>query len=420
MPKQAVFFTENLKTQRYFYWYLSAALAGLMIGIWLTYRVVNNADIELRKELLEEITTIETTLDWHAIDKSPPAKVNLLETDIIAFRHTLRRACKADDECKSIYVMYQTASQDQQAPDYINKNIIFLIDSLEETDPAYGVPRTIYDEASKGLRSVFLTNKGYVSGPQTDKYGDWVTASVAHITPKSGKTNLVIAVDIDAKDWLKEMRNVAATPLIATIAYLIIIFGLLLLHAHSEREKQHLINAEKIVRHASQHDSLTDLPNRLLLNDRLKQACIAAVRNTHSLAVLFIDLDGFKSVNDQYGHEAGDALLEEVAKRLKATVREEDTVARVGGDEFVILLPKVQTEYSSTLEKQINLVTDKVIKSMNTPFHIGYLVHEISASIGVVIYPSHTQDVQMLVSFADQAMYVSKQKGKNQVQFYEL
>ena len=224
---------------------------------------------------------------------------------------------------------------------------------------------------------------------------------------------LMLAVDVDANDWNAHLRRSAAVPITATVAYLLVIFSILLLHIHTESERTRLQDSERIMRHASQHDSLTGLPNRLLLNDRLKRACLSANGNNHQLAVLFIDLDGFKRVNDQYGHEAGDVLLIKVAKRLNDTVHEEDTVARVGGDEFVVVLPKISSA------EQAKMVAEKIVQVMSLPFKISYMTHNISASVGVLIYPTDSDDPQMLIALADRAMYVAKQKGKNQVQFLD-
>ena len=155
------------------------------------------------------------------------------------------------------------------------------------------------------------------------------------------------------------------------------------------------------------HDALTGLPNRRLLMDRLSLAIAHAHRNKHAMAVMYLDLDGFKNINDTLGHDVGDALLRMVADRLVAAVRQEDTVARLGGDEFVIALPDLSVGEDGT-----NLMA-KVIQAVSQPYIIqGHRVH-MTASAGVGIYPTHGEDVETLMKSADLALYEAKRSGKN-------
>jgi len=155
------------------------------------------------------------------------------------------------------------------------------------------------------------------------------------------------------------------------------------------------------------HDALTGLPNRRLLMDRLSLAIAHARRNTSQMAVMFLDLDGFKQINDTLGHDAGDALLSMVADRLVAAVREEDTVARMGGDEFVIGL----WELSHT--DDVATLVSKVILAVSQPYRIQGHDVRITASVGVGIYPLHGEAVETLMKSADLALYEAKRAGKN-------
>ena len=155
------------------------------------------------------------------------------------------------------------------------------------------------------------------------------------------------------------------------------------------------------------HDALTGLPNRRLLMDRLSLAIAHARRNTSSMAVLFLDLDGFKQINDTLGHDAGDALLSMVADRLVAAVREEDTVARMGGDEFVIGL------WELSHADDVATLVSKVILAVSQPYRIQGHDVRITASVGVGIYPLHGEAVETLMKSADLALYEAKRAGKN-------
>lgn len=159
--------------------------------------------------------------------------------------------------------------------------------------------------------------------------------------------------------------------------------------------------------HIAHYDVLTKLPNRTLLADRLKQAIIQSNRHDSSVAVMFIDLDGFKEVNDAHGHSAGDELLVTLSNRMKETLRDGDTLSRFGGDEFVVVL--VDLEQESDCEP----ILDRLLQAASEAVTVGDTVLKVSASIGVTLYPQDSADDGQLIRHADQAMYIAKQRGKN-------
>jgi diguanylate cyclase (GGDEF)-like protein/PAS domain S-box-containing protein len=164
--------------------------------------------------------------------------------------------------------------------------------------------------------------------------------------------------------------------------------------------------------HLAQHDILTDLPNRMLLKDRITQAISRARRNQKQLAVLFLDLDGFKRINDSLGHTVGDKLLQSVAARLLTCVRKSDTVSRQGGDEFVILLPEVAHAADAAVSAA------KIIAELKHPHHIDEHSLRVTMSIGVSTYPDNGEDAETLIKNADTAMYHAKQCGRDNYQFF--
>jgi diguanylate cyclase (GGDEF)-like protein/PAS domain S-box-containing protein len=165
--------------------------------------------------------------------------------------------------------------------------------------------------------------------------------------------------------------------------------------------------------HLAQHDSLTDLPNRMLLNDRLNQALALAHRHQKKLALLFLDLDRFKSINDSLGHAIGDRLLQSVAERLLSCVRSSDTVSRQGGDEFVILLAEV------TQPADAAVTAEKILLALSMPYRIAQQDLHLAASIGVVTYPNDGTEAKTLLRHADLAMYRAKDSGRNTYRFFE-
>ena len=171
---------------------------------------------------------------------------------------------------------------------------------------------------------------------------------------------------------------------------------------------------------AAYHDTLTSLPNRLLLDDRLDQALVIAKRDKLEVAIMLVDLDNFKPVNDLYGHDIGDKLLREVSARMLACIRESDTLARFGGDEFMLILSCRDHQQPSLNSRQISRqVGEKIRNALLQPFKIDNFNLRISSSIGVSIFPEDTSDKDTLIKNADLAMYYAKSAGRNNVKFFD-
>lgn len=184
----------------------------------------------------------------------------------------------------------------------------------------------------------------------------------------------------------------------------------------NRHELQEALDANKALsealKHQAEHDGLTDLPNRTLFLDRLQQAVFMTGRTGQSGALMFVDLDRFKYVNDTFGHEAGDQLLIQVAQRLLGCVRQSDTVARLAGDEFTVIVQNLQdTAYAAT-------VAEKIIQQMATPFELEGNSVSISASLGITLFPQDSSDSKTLLINADKAMYQAKSAGRSQLAFY--
>ena len=170
-------------------------------------------------------------------------------------------------------------------------------------------------------------------------------------------------------------------------------------------------NEERLY-YLAHYDILTGLPNRMLFYDRLRQAISRAKREKHPVAVMFLDLDGFKEVNDNLGHNAGDMLLQQVADRLTSILRESDSISRFGGDEFTLVLPD--------LDREDNLpqIAEKIIEIVARPYQLGEHEARVTTSIGISIYPEDGVEADELITHADIAMYATKKSGKNGYRFY--
>jgi diguanylate cyclase (GGDEF)-like protein len=218
--------------------------------------------------------------------------------------------------------------------------------------------------------------------------------------------SICLAVNGVTQEWL------AVVVIIITFAVLSIALLTALLEVKFElySEKMYLANQE--LRQLVLYDHLTGLPNRSLLADRMSQAILKAKRNKHHLAVLFLDLDGFKKTNDTLGHHTGDLLLIEVAKRLEMTIRAQDTVARLGGDEFIILI-------DMCTRREAAAIAEKLLEAVDQIYALDEYTVTVTASIGVAYYPDDGQDAHALMVNSDLAMYNAKHQGGNAYTFYE-
>ncbi len=203
-----------------------------------------------------------------------------------------------------------------------------------------------------------------------------------------------------------ESLSAVVLVVLAAFAWIVILRHRVALQTHALR------GSEERLRHLSEHDVLTGLPNRILLNDRCQISLNRAMRFQSCLGLLMVDADQFKTVNDALGHQAGDKLLRELAQRLNNCVRATDTVARIGGDEFIVLLPDLR------IPAEAESIAAKIVAAVAQPYAIDSEQAVITVSVGVVTYPDAGDDLDTLMRCADEAMYAAKQKGKNNFHVY--
>ena len=218
-------------------------------------------------------------------------------------------------------------------------------------------------------------------------------------TSREGEIHAVETIHAASEDHMIMLQQANERLVIATI---------------EARKLTEQVQAAKVqLDHLAHHDVLTDLPNRILLQDRLSQAIELARRQGRQLVVMFMDLDRFKHINDSLGHAVGDQLLQSVAQRLVGCVRHSDTISRQGGDEFVLLLPYIEHAEDAALSAQ------KMLATLALPHRIDRHDLYISVSIGISIYPDDGQDAETLIKSADTAMYYAKESGRNNYKFFE-
>ncbi|HEY9199820.1 MAG TPA: EAL domain-containing protein [Gammaproteobacteria bacterium] len=222
-----------------------------------------------------------------------------------------------------------------------------------------------------------------------------------------------VPLTLPGREWQMHFRPAPAffERFVTPREWLVLGAGLLLTALLSVYAATRARRAEEL-EHMARRDWLTGLPNRALLAERLHQALAAAQRDGHTLAVLFLDLDRFKHINDSLGHSVGDRMLEQAAARLQQTLRTEDTLARMGGDELVILLEHIHHEHEPAM------LADKLIQTLTEPVAVGGVQIYLTASVGISLYPQDADTAEALISNADAAMYRAKAAGRNTYQFY--
>jgi len=297
--------------------------------------------------------------------------------------------------------------------------------SMEELTVSENKFRTIFEHAPIGIfyynpeHIIFDCNEEFCTILEATK-SNMIGFNIKHIADKRILPVITDAVSGTAGVYEGEYKTthshkkiwitVNCTPLIDVKRNITGAIGIV-----QNRTEMQLI--EEKVRHLAYHDNLTGLPNRLLLKDRIGQAISLTIRQDYYGAILFLDLDNFKSINDSLGHHIGDKILKETALRIKGIVRAEDTVARIGGDEFVVVLPKLHNEPQSTIISA-NLVAGKIHKVLANPYNLIEKTLYTSTSIGIVIFSKEDKNLDDLLKNADTAMYEAKKEGRGCTHFY--
>ena len=389
------------------HWYWVLFFLTLLIGLLYIFYLAKSQDAEMRDNLIVYARTIEQSIDWrpHAnhLNTSPSA---LKETDLAQLKLQLNSACKANKNCHFIYLLY--AQNQHNKP-----QVRFLLDASSQPPSEISHLGDSFAEASDSLKQGLQNRKALVEGPVTDRWGTWVSAHVPISTTAKTPNFVMLGIDVAASNWHQQVYKKIIAPTMITLFFLIVLAGLIFQSKKRQKLFEQMLNSTSALTIMANNDALTGLPNRRLLEDRMEQALKEAGRADNMVAVLFLDLDYFKVVNDTHGHVMGDQLLKKAAERLTNLLRAEDTVARVGGDEFVILLAKINDE------QQLMATAEKVINELDKPFYIAEKTLQVDVSIGIALYPQHDDKASQLIKHADDAMYVAKRQGRNCYAIYQ-
>ena len=274
---------------------------------------------------------------------------------------------------------------------YIGANKLFLKDAgIKETDTIVG--KSDFDLPWSKEAQLYIKYDLEVMNSGIEKIN-----FEEHLTHENGEISFLLTSKIPLKD---ENNNIIG------------VLGSYADITHQREIENELKKQKDILSYQAHHDALTGLPNRVLFQDRLEQSMQSSNRKQMKTALLFIDLDHFKEINDSFGHDVGDEILKTVSNRLKDVLRDEDTVSRLGGDEFTIILGELKEVQDSSL------IAKKILKVLSEPMIAKNNTFYISSSIGISIYPDDGISTQNLLKFADSAMYKAKAEGRNNFQYY--
>lgn len=382
-------------------YYIVMFVITLLVGVIIFKNILQTQDDEMRENLITYAKTIEESVDWQPFVATLNTNPNLIKKDDLAdLSSKLNKACLVNKDCHFIYLLYLDQSENRQT-------VRFLLDASPQPASKISALTEIFVEASNPLKQSMKTQQAMVEGPVTDHWGSWVSARVPLSLTANTPHFVMLNIDVAAAGWQKRLTAKMWLPALLTTFFLAIFTALILRNRYVEQLLSKLFDSTSELAEMAYYDVLTGLPNRRLLEDRASQAFKAAKRSKQMVAIMFLDLDHFKEVNDTYGHEMGDKLLISVSERLKELLRTEDTVARIGGDEFVILLSKIEDE------QQAKITAEKVIKVLAKPFIVDDKMLKIGGSIGVAIYSKHGSTPESLLKCADEAMYSAKRLGRN-------
>ncbi len=347
--------------------------------------VIAMTHAELRERFLEATRTLLSTL------AQSPLESNILQTSIQALTELMQvkyGAIGLFDEHGQLSKFVHTGVDWEETA------------RVEHPVQAHGLLGMLFDHDSAPHLSGIANDPRSQSVPQPNLQSSSLLAvPISHQGKLYGR--IYLSERVDQQAFNEEDETLALS--FAKVLSLIL---------DNAQKLEALTQAHGELSHSAYHDALTNLPNRALLCDRIGQVLCHAIRNQTQVAVLFCDLDGFKAINDSLGHEAGDAVLKTIGERLLSSVRGGDTVARIGGDEFVFLLPEIESI------EQVGLVAQKILQAISQHLHIDGHAIQLSGSLGIAIYPFDGKSSEQLIRNADAAMYWAKESGKNHYKYY--
>ena len=347
------------------------------IGILLTIEIGRIGDRQSRDFFISQAKLVAAAVDPNDVIQFDG---NNAELSTAAYKRTLKRLTRIKEtmiDARFVYLMRLE-----------NNQVVFIVDTEDPKSKDYSPPGQIYPNHSPELKDIFTTGKPIIEGPLQDQWGNWVSAHAPIFDPTTHQVIAISGIDIYSKTWMQRLRFYQYSCIAISVLLFLLMLGSMFLH----NAVKHWQDAEKEVNKMARFDALTGLPNRYLINEMLLRVIETANRTDSKFALVFLDMDNFKWVNDNLGHSVGDKLLQVVATRLKQTLRSTDTVGRFGGDEFIFILEDLADDNNAFA------IAESIEQAISQPLEIIGLEHfAVAASIGIAVYPKDGDTAEKLM-----------------------
>ncbi len=363
----------------------------VFVTIVLTWTVVIDIDKRARENLLVQARFIAHSINLKDLIKLSGKKTDTNLPNYLEIKEQLKKIRLSNKKCRFLYLLGQRT----------NGQIFFFVDSQIKNSTDYAEPGLLYNEVSDAYLQVFQLETEAVAGPITDRWGTLITALVP-VKDSKGKLIAMLGMDIEVEHWYKKIVGLSLLP----VSLLLFITILILLLFNLRQKTKQLNAARKKAQLLSMHDPLTNLPNRRYFREYIESKITQAKRYNEKIAFLYIDLDGFKAINDEISHQAGDEVLTTLGKRFNQFLRKNEFIARLGGDEFCMIV------YNNKDKEELKNTAKRLIKKTTQPMSIVGMEVNIGMSIGISLYPEDGSSFDELLSSADIAMYEAKDKER--------
>lgn len=377
---------------------MSKTLLGVIIivmvclGALLAWAIGSDAEKKAKSNLIVQARVVANSISQERLEKLSGNAADLNSPDYLRIKEQLYYVRLSREGCRFLYLMGQ----------HEDGRVFFFVDSQLSTSEDYAPPGLLYEEVSDEYLLTFSSGTEAVVGPITDRWGTLITALIPIKNPETNRLIAVLGMDVEVRDWYKNIITQSIFPAGLALSIIILVCLFIVLRLRT-KELGKAVNI----------DPLTTLYSRRRIFELAEIELNRIDRSGEPLSIIATDLDEFKQVNDRLGHQTGDIVLREVSSCLRRTVRKTDFVGRVGGDEFVVLLP------GTTGRNAVN-VAEKLRKSIALLTFDGKKCQglSVSASFGVSVAGQKGVSFEELYAQADKALYVSKQAGRNKVSLY--
>jgi len=370
---------------------LAVIIVTVCAGFLLIWQIAENLNNNAKQSLRDQVRTVAQSINPQRLKMLSGKATDVDLPDYARIKQQLYNIRTTNDACKFLYILAYNKN---------NNDVYFFIDSQSMDSEDYAPPGLVYDEVTDEFRAAVKAGVETFVGPVTDRWGTIVTAMAPLHHPDTGEVIAMLGMDVEADEWHTYIAGLSVMPISLTILATI----LLILTVFLKIKTNELHESVSI-------DSLTKLSSRKAILEQAEIELSRSVRSNEYFSIIIVDVDNFKKINDEYGHQSGDVVLKQIARCLRESIRHTDYAGRVGGEEFLILMP-------CSSEKDAKAIAEKLrvsVASLSFKLNKNTLLSDVTASIGVCSRSESIESFEEMFDIADKALYTSKRDGKNKV-----